>query len=248
MCILFIAVDQHPKYPLIIAANRDEYHARASLPLHFWREHPRIAGGRDCAGGGGWFGVNAAGRIAAVTNHRGPAPVENARSRGQLVARFLQGGDARVTFETFLQREHLRYNPFHFVYGARGGLFLFSRSRARAQKLARGFHAIGNGALGDSRPKMSRGVRMLQECIEKNCVRESAIAEMMKDETVTAHAARAEKHSAPIFIRGETFGTRATTILLCAQKSYDMYEYTYSAGGAQTGRAHLTLETGGARL
>ncbi|MDD9812188.1 MAG: NRDE family protein [Gammaproteobacteria bacterium] len=80
MCILFIAVERHRRYPLVIAANRDEYHARPSAPLHRWAGDAGILAGRDELAGGTWFGVNARGRIAAVTNRRAAESGERAEA------------------------------------------------------------------------------------------------------------------------------------------------------------------------
>ncbi|MGR3914639.1 MAG: NRDE family protein [Gammaproteobacteria bacterium] len=242
MCILFIAVCRHPQYPLIIAANRDERHARPSAPMHFWRDCPGMLAGRDRVAGGAWFGVNARGRVAAVTNHRGARIDASARSRGGLVARFLAGGDTRAAFETFLRREHRAYNPFHLLYGDANALHCFSSADARARPLAHGFHSIGNGALDDAWPKMSRGVALLRQHIADDNLAAGALARVMQDRTRFAGAPPREKHLSSIFITGAQYGTRATTLLLGARDAFDLYEYAYSPGGAAAGRRHFSLD------
>jgi len=243
MCILFIAFCRHPQYPLIIAANRDERHARPSAPMHFWRDCPGILAGRDNIAGGAWFGVNARGRIAAVTNHRGARDDSaDARSRGELVARFLAGGDTRAGFETFLRREHRHYNPFHLIYGGADGLHCFSGASARMQPLAQGFHSIGNGALDDAWPKMSRGVALLRRHIADDNLAADALARVMQDQTQSDDAPAGEKHLSSIFISGARFGTRATTLLLGARDAFDLCEYTYAPNGIENGRRHFALD------
>ena len=82
MCILFLAINQHHDYPLIVAANRDEYFSRPSDAMHYWADHPNILAGRDQLKGGTWLGVNNDGQFCAVTNFRsGVSADSDAKSR-----------------------------------------------------------------------------------------------------------------------------------------------------------------------
>src|SRR3989442_12851405 len=84
MCLALVALNAHPRLPLVIAANRDEFHARAAAPAHWWEDG--TLGGVDLAAGGTWFGVNTHGRWALVTNFPEGIPRDpNAPSRGGLV-------------------------------------------------------------------------------------------------------------------------------------------------------------------
>lgn len=90
MCLAVLALNTHPDWPLILVANRDEFHARPTQPLGVWPDLP-ILGGRDLQAGGSWMGLGDNNRFALVTNHRDlrrPVP-EQARSRGHLVNDFL---------------------------------------------------------------------------------------------------------------------------------------------------------------
>ena len=90
MCLIAIAARAHPRYPLIIAANRDEFYHRPTAPLGFWTDHPDVLAGRDFQANGAWLGISKTGRVAAVTNYRDPAAVSShALSRGILVSDFL---------------------------------------------------------------------------------------------------------------------------------------------------------------
>ena len=87
MCLIVLAYKVHPEYPLILAANRDEFLERPTEKAHFWSDAPHILAGRDLRAGGTWLGITRSGRFAALTNHRDlrrPAVV-NGPSRGQLV-------------------------------------------------------------------------------------------------------------------------------------------------------------------
>ena len=91
MCLILFAYKAHPRYPLILAANRDEFYARPARSAHHWEEAPEIFAGRDLSAGGSWLGVTAGGRFATVTNFAEDPPDEEApKSRGELVDAFLK--------------------------------------------------------------------------------------------------------------------------------------------------------------
>src|SRR5689334_16070585 len=91
MCLIAVAWQAHPRFELVVAANRDEFHARPTAPAAPAADDPRAFGGRDALHGGGWLQVHAAGRLAAVTNVRaGPASEVAPRSRGSLVHAYVR--------------------------------------------------------------------------------------------------------------------------------------------------------------
>ncbi len=92
MCLIVLAWRVHPEPPLIVAANRDEFHARPAAPAAFWEDHPGILGGRDLEARGTWMGVSRSRKFAAVTNYRGAREPRAVESRGALVSRFLSNG------------------------------------------------------------------------------------------------------------------------------------------------------------
>ncbi len=263
MCILFIAVDEHPRYPLIIAANRDEYHARPSEPMRHWPEQPGTLAGRDRRAGGTWFGVNERGRVAAVTNHRaaGLAAANQQQpnqSRGELVARFLRDPETECIagYGEFLRRRHHDFNPFNLIYGEAGRLHCFSSVGPLSRSLGSGFHSLSNGAPDDPWPKMSRGVSLLKARVGIASRGEISgeelaeqLAEVMTDQTTaddhllprTGIPPDREKHLSSIFITGEDYGTRTTTLLLGDGSGFDLYEHNYRADGTESGRGRYSL-------
>ena len=259
MCIIFIAVNQHAHYPLIIAANRDERHARASEAMHYWADAPGILAGRDRRAGGAWFGVSAGGRVAAVANRHTATTATatangDARSRGDLTARFLRHSESVADYGEFLHDSHRDFNPFNLVYGAPEQLYCFSgggddgdRAAAHPQPLKRGLHAISNGAPNDPWPKMSRGVSMLKARISsERAIDSEDLAQMMKDQTTAdgdpvPDTADPDKYRSPIFITGADYGTRTTTLLLGARERFDLYEYNYAPDGSESNRRHYSL-------
>jgi len=248
MCILFIALNQHRHYPLVIAANRDEYYARPSKPMHYWPDQPDILAGRDLEAGGTWLGVNRLGAFAAVTNFRDPASHRtNALSRGALVSDFLcrrnkgEQYENAGQFDQFLAAHSQHYNPFNLVFGNAGELYAWCHGNQIAQRLSPGFHSVSNGPLDQQWPKMSRGVEHLTDYISSHTELDAAqILGIMQDTTSaglnqlpqTGIDVKREQQLSSIFIRGETYGTRTTTVLLYTDQQIEVTEWNY---GADTG-------------
>src|SRR6188474_3860848 len=92
MCLIVLAWRVHAELPLIVAANRDEFHARPAAPAAFWEDQPGILAGRDLEARGTWMGISRGGKFAAVTNYRGGTEPRAAQSRGSLVSAFLANG------------------------------------------------------------------------------------------------------------------------------------------------------------
>lgn len=120
MCTLLFAVDAHPEYRLVVAANRDEDHGRATQALHRWAEAPQVLAGRDLVAGGTWMGITTGGRFAALTNVRAPGAATGARSRGELVAAFLRGDASAARYVEAVARRGGEYGPFNLVVGEIG--------------------------------------------------------------------------------------------------------------------------------
>jgi uncharacterized protein with NRDE domain len=117
MCVIYIAIDQNPDYPLILLANRDEYYARPSLAACYWEDSPEIFAGRDLVGRGTWLGVTKSGRFAAVTNYRDPSAPSETVSRGHLVSEYLRSNEPpRVYLERVIQVS-LAYSGFNMIAG-----------------------------------------------------------------------------------------------------------------------------------
>ncbi|MCP4655059.1 MAG: NRDE family protein, partial [bacterium] len=121
MCLILLAYDVHPRYRLIVAANRDEYYDRPTAPLSWWQDHPEVLAGRDLRSGGTWMGVTRGGRFAAVTNYREPGGRDpDALSRGRLVLGFLTSNVDAPDYLASLRTEEDAYNGFSLVAGDAG--------------------------------------------------------------------------------------------------------------------------------
>jgi len=128
MCLALVALDAHAKYRCVIAANRDEFHARAAEPAHWWDEG--VLAGRDTVAGGTWFGVTRTGRWALITNFREGIPRDPyAPSRGELVTRVLRDDASPLRSSAALLPDGGRYHGFNLLVGDdRGAAFASNRA------------------------------------------------------------------------------------------------------------------------
>lgn len=252
MCILFIALNCHADYPLIIAANRDEFFGRPSRPMHYWDDQPQILAGRDLQAGGSWLGVNRHGSFAAVTNFRKPGGSrDDALSRGQLVSMWLNNRATRSSFLDHLQSRHQDYNPFNLVFGDPDEVLVWDHLRQSTHTLEPGFHSVSNGAIDQPWPKMARGVAELRRYIERSAeICDSELIKIMQDGTRaplnqlpdTGVDQDTEQALSSIFIEGDRYGTRATTIVLFGKSQIKVTEVNYLAGGKTGELQRFTLE------
>ena len=244
MCILFIALGEHTDFPLIVAANRDEYFARASEPMHFWPDQPEILAGRDAKAGGTWLGINSKGQFAAVTNFRDMAKFRiDARSRGELVTRFLSESSqplAIQNFHKYLNSEHHHYNPFNLIYGDMDSVWAWGHEGHHHNRLTPGFHSVSNGPIDQAWPKMSRGVEKLTQYIrDSQHIDSPQLLEIMRD-TAQAEVEQLpdtgldkerERQLSSIFVRSGDYGTRTTSLLRFSRRYIEITECNYSSEG-----------------
>jgi len=224
MCLILLAVRKHPRYKLILAANRDEYYDRPSEPPHFWEDAPHVLAGRDLVAGGTWLGITTKGRIAAVTNYRDPASVKaNAPSRGNLVRRFLAGDLDASSYLEALRPEKDRYNGFNLVLGDRDRLTWYSNRSDRVTPLQPGVYGLSNRLLDTPWPKVVRAKAMFEETIAHGKeIDLQSVFGLLKDQTQapdeslpgTGVPLEWERILSPIFITSPTYGTRSSTLLL----------------------------------
>jgi uncharacterized protein with NRDE domain len=136
MCLIVLAWRAHPDFPLVVAANRDEFHARPAAPAEFWSDQPDILAGRDLQARGTWMGVSRKGRFAAVTNYRGGTEPSARHSRGALVVGFLSEGNFSV--------EGSLYSGFNLLTADKDELWWTSNRDGTPRKLAPGVYGLGN--------------------------------------------------------------------------------------------------------
>lgn len=223
MCLIAFAYNVHPSYPLILAANRDEFYERPSLAADFWKDHPQVLAGRDLKNGGTWLGITREGKFAAVTNYRDPSSLKSdALSRGKLVSRYLIGMRKPDDYLKNISAQVTQYNGFNLLLGDDNDLFVFS-SRGEKQKLRPGLYGLSNHLLNSPWPKVSRSKKMLKAALnKKGDDLENAMFSLLSDRRIppddrlpsTGIGLEWERILSTIFIESPIYGTRSSTVLL----------------------------------
>ena len=223
MCFIVLAHRIHPRYRLVFASNRDEFYERPTAPASFWDEAPQVLAGRDLKGGGTWMGMTRTGRFAALTNHRDFYNLkENAPTRGALVADFLTGSQRPQVYLEALAPEADRYNGFNLMVGDAHDLYSFSNVDPVIRKLTPGLYGLSNAVLDTPWPKVERGKERLRALLQAQEMDEEALLDLLADTQTAPDAALPdtgigqawERLLSSIFIESETYGTRASTIVL----------------------------------
>jgi len=256
MCLILFSYRSHPSYPLILAANRDEFYERPTAPAAFWDDAPHILAGRDLKEGGTWLGITRTGRLAAITNYRDPRAVrDHAPSRGTLVSGFLGGDESPEEYIRRIRADAGRYSGFNLILGEGGALFHFSNMTDAFQKIAPGMHGISNHLLDTPWPKVERGKRLLEDIIsDRRDVSPEEIFRILADTTHpddrqlpdTGVGVAWERVLSAICIRSEGYGTRSSTVILVdGEGNVSFVERSFSsvAGSHDTVRISFRMRT-----
>lgn len=249
MCVLAFAWRAHPRWPLVVAGNRDELHARPAAALARWERPDHLIAGRDLQSGGTWLGVSEQGRFAVVTNLRGyGAPEPGRASRGALVTDLLSGegphadpGEAQLA----------DFNPFNLIMADRDQAhFLSNRPEDVRTILAPGLYGLSNGGLDEPWPKTLRLKARLLDWIVGDAGQPEILLDDLRDECLPdvgiAPALPSdvpqEPPTSPIFIRGPVYGTRCSTIVAIDESGHGVIvERRYAPSGAAAGETSLTF-------
>ena len=221
MCILFIAVKQHVRYPLIIAANRDEFFKRPTDNSHFWPTTPNILAGIDLQASGTWMGINTQGHIAALTNIRAPGNLKaDAISRGLLVKNYLQNPNEFLVSE--MQSTRNLYNGYNLLFGPWDNLQVYNNHHNQLNTLNKGIYGLSNANLNSPWPKINKGVASLsQYCQNATEIKDEDIFTILLDSTQaqdaelpqTGVSLEWERKLSSIFVHSKDYGTRSSTVL-----------------------------------
>lgn len=222
MCLIAFAWQSHPRWRLVLVGNRDELHARPSAPLARWDDLP-ILGGRDLEAGGTWLGVTDAGRCCVVTNVRDPRDPQLGASRGLLATDYLAGSGDTVAHAQALLATAADYRPFNLLtFDARSAFYLGNRPGARAEAVMPGVHGLSNADFNTPWPKTRALMQRLTAWLRLGADEDFApLFAALADERHAPDAElpdtgvglERERLLSPAFIRGERYGTRASTVL-----------------------------------
>lgn len=247
MCLIVFAWRPSHALPLIVAANRDEFYDRPSLPLGHWPDAPQVVAGRDLQAGGTWMGVGADGRFAALTNIRAPGTPTGARSRGELPERYLRGQLSPDAYLNELGGHLEHYAGFNLLVGDAHQLWYLNSRAATPEQLPPGVYGLSNAALDSPWPKLVRARAALQDCLEGPD--QNALLHLLSNAQLAADADLPntgvpyewEKRLSSVFIASEDYGTRASTVVMRhADGSTEITERTFGpTGGGET--VHIRL-------
>ncbi|PKG99397.1 NRDE family protein [Paraglaciecola sp. MB-3u-78] len=236
MCILFVAVNQHKDYPLIIAANRDEFFNRGTTESHIWGPEHGIIAGKDLQADGTWMGINKHGYVASLTNIRDPQNIcANAVTRGELVSRYLEQPEDGY-YQT-LSNSKNNYNGYNLLFGKWNNLSVYNNHLDQLQQLTDGYYGLSNASLNSPWPKINKGVNKLEEyCQDGHDINPEILFTLLLDKSLAADEDLPqtgipidwERRLSSIFILGDEYGTRSSTVLkVDKQQNVQWHERTY---------------------
>ena len=243
MCVLAFAWNAHPRWKLVLAGNRDEFHARPAAALARWDGPDDLIAGRDLQSGGTWLGVSGRGRLAVVTNLRGyGGPDPDRASRGALVTDMLAGtGDYGDPDNAPLGA----FNPFNLIVAGPGqARFLSNRPHDIRAKLAHGVYGLSNGGLDEPWPKLLQIKAFMFDWLTGGADDPHALFDGLRSETLPAIGiaptapsdAPREPKDSPIFIRDAVYGTRCSTVVAIDRDGAGLIaERRFTAAGEAAG-------------
>jgi len=222
MCVIAFAWQAHPRWRLVLIGNRDEFHARPSLPLARW-ERPAIIAGKDLEAGGTWLGVTDDGRCSVVTNVRDPRDPQLGRSRGLLSLDYLAGADNAVAHAKALLGTAADYRPFNLLtFDTTHAFYIGNRPDSRAESVEPGVHGLSNADFNAPWPKSRALMQSLRAWIDAG--RDDEFSPLFAalddprgypDDQLpdTGVGLERERWLSSAFIRGDHYGTRASTVV-----------------------------------
>ena len=231
MCVVALALDCHPRWRLVLAANRDEFHARETAPLARWNDAPQVIAGRDLQAGGSWLGVSNDGRLAVLTNIRtGTLPDPAKASRGALVADWLVAGVAP-------EDDALSgYNPCNLLLvGAEDAALYANHPVSSRTPLDRGLHSLSNGHASEPWPRRRAAEGALSLWLQSGDAPEALLA-ILRDESLLDDAGNS------VFINAPVYGTRGSTVVAVADDGSGwICERRFNECGIQTGESAIAF-------
>lgn len=251
MCLILLAWQVHPDYPLVVAANRDEFFARPAATAAWWDERPAVFAGRDLEAGGTWLGVSRSGRFAGLTNFRDPQRQRDGRpSRGQLVSDFLAGNESAAAALNRLRREGPRYNAFNLLVSDGDALGIYESASGSARILPPGLYALSNHLLDTPWPKVVTGKSRLGKAL--GALPDTAPLEvLLRDDRPAADnelprtgvSLAWERMLSSAFIRAPGYGTRCSTLIRKDRHdAVQVVEITWNDVGIETSRLTETFQ------
>lgn len=253
MCLISLAWKAHPQHPLVLVANRDEFHARAAAPLAWWDDAPFVLAGRDLQEGGTWMGVSRSGRVAAVTNVRSPeAAIRKPLSRGRLVADFLKRDESAAAFAASLEGEAAAFGGYNLLLlDGTEVRYVSNLPRFVSRRVEPGVHTLSNAQLDTPWPKARMAQAAMEAYVAGDPVDDGRlIAAMASPEQAEASqlpntgvSVDMERLLSSAFISTPAYGTRCTSLIrLDRSGEARFFERRFDAGGGIAGEKREIFE------
>ena len=232
MCLIFLSVQNHPRYKLIIAANRDEFYQRRTAPAQWWQDQPGILGGRDLEAGGTWMAVSRNGKIALVTNYRDPKNIKaDAPTRGHLVLDFLQNKTEPEAYIRDVEKKSGLYNGFNLLTGTVDDLWYTSNYKKGYTRLNAGWHGLSNHLLDTPWPKVVRVKEKMKTAAQKSEILPDELMDILYDDVranddqlpETGIGLDRERALSSMFIKSPNYGTRCSTVILVDKNNHLLF-------------------------
>ncbi|HYG05871.1 MAG TPA: NRDE family protein [Stenotrophomonas sp.] len=249
MCLVALAWNSHPRWRLVLAGNRDEFHGRPTAALAHWPAPQQgVLAGRDLRSGGTWVGLGPGGHAAVVTNVRDPMATTSGPSRGHLIANYLAGVVDADAFAGDLAASAADYPPFNLLLADPVQCRYLGNHPVATRALAPGVHGMSNGALDAPWPKTRRLTQVLGEWIARGDQSLDPLWAALADETIAPDAElpdtgvglELERRLSAAFIRGREYGTRASTIVAIDHAGHGwIHERRFGADGLFLGQTRL---------
>jgi len=247
MCLIALAYRAHPEFELVVAANRDEYHARPTAPAGVWDDSPDVFGGRDLLQGGSWLAASKRGRLACVTNVRRMAtPDPAAPSRGGLVSAFVRGEDPARAYAEGIRDRAMAFAGFNLLLWNGTELrYLNNHPRFVSRPVPPGVHVVSNADLDTPWPKTEKLRRAMEAWVASGKGDDTPLLAALADRAVAPDAdlpdtgvgLDLERRLSPAFIVDSTYGTRCTTLVaLRRDGSARFTEWRFDPEGRPHGR------------
>jgi len=254
MCLIALAHRVHAEFPLVVAANRDEFYARPTAQAAFWQDHPSILAGRDLECMGTWLGVTTGGRFAAVTNFRDPADVRaSAESRGTIVSRFLETDLPAAEYVAQVAARSSAYRGFNLLASDGTDLYSYSNREGNPRLLPPGIYGLSNHLLDTPWPKVRLARERLAEALKPGPATEPLFAllahtDFPDDDELpqTGVGRERERMLSAAHIVSETYGTRCSTVVIQrADRTVSFSERTFGPQGAEQDTARYEFRLAG---
>lgn len=245
MCLILFSYKTHPKYKLIVAANRDEFYKRETKNADFWQGDPDILAGKDLVGGGTWMGISKKGRLSMLTNFRDPHNIKaDAPSRGELVLDFLKGEESGATYLDKISQKGADYNGFNLITGTFDDLYYYGNYQQGVSAISPGVHGLSNALLNTPWPKTVKGKDKLEVLTQGDSFTAEQLFDSLyddikapnKDLPNTGVSKDIESMLSPMFIKSPDYGSRCSTVILVDHKdnvtfmerTYNIHTFTYT--------------------